>query len=273
MHAYYLPRAGVEELLEEVLSLPLEARRELPGLQEDRARTLPATLVFLEALLDRAEVPGLWVSGVGIREGVLFTRLLPPPHLLPDPRAFAVENLFLRYPFSEAHRDRVKALARSLFRGLAPLHGYGGAEERLLLEAAHLHDIGMHIGYHEHHKHGAYLVLSGPLFGFSHREQVLLARLVRYHRRGKPEAKGYRPLLAKGDAERLKRLAVLLRLAEMLERTRTGRVRGVRVDLGERVRPFLEADGDPWVERLEAEKQAGLFLEAFGVGLEVAREG
>ena len=84
-------------------------------------------------------------------------------------------------------------------------------------------------------------------------EQVLLARLVRYHRRGKPEAKGYRPLLAKGDAERLKRLAVLLRLAEMLERTRTGRVRGVRVDLGERVRLFLEADGDPWVERLEAE--------------------
>ena len=273
VHAYYLPRAGVEELLEEVLSLPLEARRELPGLQEDRARTLPATLVFLEALLDRAEVPGLWVSGVGIREGVLFTRLLPPPHLLPDPRAFAVENLFLRYPFSEAHRDRVKALARSLFRGLAPLHGYGGAEERLLLEAAHLHDIGMHIGYHEHHTHGAYLVLSGPLFGFSHREQVLLARLVRYHRRGKPEAKGYRPLLAKGDAERLKRLAVLLRLAEMLERTRTGRVRGVRVDLGERVRLFLEADGDPWVERLEAEKQAGLFLEAFGVGLEVAWEG
>ncbi|MFN4071735.1 MAG: exopolyphosphatase, partial [Thermus caldifontis] len=44
VHGYYLPREGVEELYEDVLSLSLKARSELPGLQPDRAKTLPATL-------------------------------------------------------------------------------------------------------------------------------------------------------------------------------------------------------------------------------------
>jgi exopolyphosphatase/guanosine-5'-triphosphate,3'-diphosphate pyrophosphatase len=273
LHGYYLPRGDLEDLAEYLLSLTLKARASLPGVQADRARTLPASLLFLRVLLKEAGAPGVYVSGVGIREGALFTRLLPEPHLLPDPRAFAVENLFRHYPFNEAHRERVKALALELFQGLAPLHGYGEGERRLLLEAAHLHDIGMHIGYHEHHKHGAYLVLSTPLFAMSHREQALLALLVRYHRRGKPEPGAFRSVLNRGDARLLLRLSALLRLAEMLERTRSGRVQGVRVVLGERVRLVLEASEEPWVEVVEASKQEGLFREAFGVGLEVVWAG
>jgi exopolyphosphatase/guanosine-5'-triphosphate,3'-diphosphate pyrophosphatase len=42
------------------------------------------------------------------------------------------------------------------------------------------------------------------------------------------------------------------------------------VEVGERVRLVLEASDEPWVERLEVEKQEGLFREAFGLGLEVA---
>lgn len=269
VHGYYLPREGVEELYEDLLSLSVKARSELPGLQPDRARTLPATMVLLRALLRHTRTPGLWLSGMGIREGALFQRLLPSPHLLPDPRAFAVENLFRRYPFRADHRERVKALTLALYQGLAPLHGLGKEEERLLLEAAHLHDIGMHLGYHEHHKHGAHLVLSEPLLGMPHREQILLALLVRYHRRGDPSLGGYRTLMARGDGTRLLRLATLLRLAEMLERTRSGRIRGVRLETGERVRLLLKAEEEPWVERVEAEKQGGLFQKAFGLALEV----
>jgi exopolyphosphatase/guanosine-5'-triphosphate,3'-diphosphate pyrophosphatase len=136
LHGYYLPRGDLEDLAENLLSLSLKARASLPGVQADRARTLPASLIFLRLLLKEAGAPGVYVSGVGIREGALFTRLLPEPHLLPDPRAFIVENLFRHYPFNEAPRERVKALALELFQGFAPLHGYGEGERRLLLEAS-----------------------------------------------------------------------------------------------------------------------------------------
>lgn len=184
-----------------------------------------------------------------------------------------MENLFWRYPFALEHREHVKALASSLFWGLAPLHGYGEEEERLLQAACLLHDIGIHIGYPDHHKHGAYLVLSEPLLGLDHREQALIALLVRYHRRGDPTLGPFRSLAKRGDAKRLARLAVILRLAEMLDRTRSQRVKGLRVEVGPGVRLALLAGADPWVERVEAEKQAPLFQKVYGRPLEVVWEG
>lgn len=273
VHGYFLPKEGVEELYELLMPLSGKARLEIAGLSPDRARTLPASLVFLRSLLKVTRAPGLWISGLGIREGVLFSHLLPEPHLLEDPAGFAVENLFWRYPFALEHREHVKALASSLFWGLAPLHGYGEEEERLLQAACLLHDIGIHIGYPDHHKHGAYLVLSEPLLGLDHREQALIALLVRYHRRGDPTLGPFRSLAKRGDAKRLARLAVILRLAEMLDRTRSQRVKGLRVEVGPGVRLALLAGADPWVERVEAEKQAPLFQKVYGRPLEVVWEG
>jgi exopolyphosphatase/guanosine-5'-triphosphate,3'-diphosphate pyrophosphatase len=269
LHGYFLPLEALKELKEALLALPLKRRKELEGLQPDRAETVPVGAVFYEALLETLGLPGLHVSGQGIREGAFYERFLPPPHLLQEVRGFFVEALFHRYPFDPLHRDRVAALALALFDGLAPLHRLGPAARRLLHEAVLLHDIGMHVGYLDHHKHGAYLVLSEPLPGLTHKEQALLALLVRYHRRGKPEFGALKPLFAKEDKDLLLKLSALLRLAEHLERPRTGRVRGVRLEIGERVRLRLEASEEPWVEVLETEKQAGLFAKAFGRGLEV----
>lgn len=269
LHGYFLPLEALKALKDLLLNLPSEKRKELEGLQPDRAETVPVGAVFYETLLEALGLPGLFISGQGIREGVLYERFLPSPHLLPEVRSFFVQALFHRYPFDPAHRDRVAGLALALFDALAPLYPLGPWERRLLQEAAFLHDIGMHVGYRDHHKHGAYLVLSEPLPGLSHQEQAFLALLVRYHRRGKPELKDLKPLFAKGEKALLLRLSALLRLAEHLERPRTGRVRGVRVEIGERVRLRLEASEEPWVEILETQKQADLFAKAFGLGLEV----
>lgn len=269
LHGYFLPVEALRELKELLLSMGLEKRKELEGLQPDRAETIPVGPLFYEALLEALNLPGLYVSGVGIREGAFYERFLPPPHLLGEVRGFFINALFHRYPFDPAHRDRVVALALALFDALAPLHRLGAPERRLLQEAAFLHDIGMHVGYRDHHKHGAYLALADPLPGLTHKEHALLALLIRYHRQGKPEFGGLKSLFSKKEKRLLLALATLLRLAEHLERPRTGRVRGVRVELGERVRLHLEASEEPWVEILETEKQTGLFAKAFGKSLEV----
>ncbi|MGQ9735081.1 MAG: Ppx/GppA phosphatase family protein [Thermaceae bacterium] len=270
LHGYFLPLEALRELKEVLLSMGPEKRKELEGLQPDRADTIPVGALFYETLLEALNLPGLHISGLGIREGVFYERFLPPPHLLHEVRGFSVEALFHRYPFDPAHRDRVVALALALFDALAPLHRLGDPERRLLREAAFLHDIGMHVGYRDHHKHGAYLALAEPLPGLTHREQALLTLLIRYHRRGDPAFGTLKPLFAKGEKRLLLTLAALLRLAEMLERPRTGRVQEVRVELGQQVRLHLEAAEEPWVEILETEKQVGLFAKAFGKGLEVA---
>ena len=72
----------------------------------------------------------------------------------------------------------------------------------------------MDIAHSQYHKHGGYLLDNMDLPGFSRTEQHRLAMLVRAHRRKFP-------LADLRDAPRLLALAVLLRLAVVLRRSRT----------------------------------------------------
>ncbi|WP_027893744.1 Ppx/GppA phosphatase family protein [Calidithermus chliarophilus] len=265
VHGYWLERAALEEALERLLKMPLPERRDLEGLQSDRADIIAAGGLVYRTVLREGGFRGLWVSGQGVREGVFYEEFSPAPHLLSDVRGFSVRNLFARYPQEFAHTARVRHLCRQLFRALGPLHGYGPEDERLLDEAAILHDIGMSVAYYDHHKHGEYLVMGAAIPGLTHREQVLLGLLVRYHRKGEPKVGAYKSMLEDGDPRRLLRLAAMLRLSEYLERSRAGRVEALEVTLDDRhVRLGLRAESEPWVEIAEASKQGKLFKQAFG---------
>jgi len=71
----------------------------------------------------------------------------------------------------------------------------------------------------QYHKHGAYILEHADLPGFSRSDQVVLATLVRRHRRGFP-AKAFEHL-PREFAPLAQRLCVLLRLAVVLHRGRS----------------------------------------------------
>ncbi len=268
VHGYFLSREELEEVVALLSQRTVEQRRQLEGLQSDRADVIVAGGLVYRTVLRETGLDGLWISGQGVREGAFYREFLPPPHLLSHVRGFYVRNLFAHYPQDFGHTARVRHFCRLLFGLLAPLHGYGQAEAQLLDEAALLHDIGMSVGYYDHHKHGEYLVMSAPIPGLTHREQVLLGLLVRYHRKGEPRPGAYKSVLQEGDNKRLLRLATILRISEYLERSRVGRVEGLEVAIGSKqVRLTLLAQEEPWVELTETRKQARLFQQAFGLEL------
>lgn len=270
LHGYFLSREALEKVVVLLAQRTLEQRRALEGLQSDRADIIVAGGLVYRTVLRETGLEGLWISGQGVREGAFYQTFLPPPHLLGDVRGFYVGNLLAHYPQDRGHTARVRRFCRLLFRLLQPLHGYGKAEKQLLDEAARLHDIGMSVGYYDHHKHGEYLVMSAAIPGLSHREQALLGLLVRYHRKGQPRPGAYASVLQEGDNKRLLQLATILRLSEYLERSRVGRVEGLEVALGSKqVRLTLLAQEEPWVELTETRKQAKLFQQAFGRELRV----
>jgi exopolyphosphatase/guanosine-5'-triphosphate,3'-diphosphate pyrophosphatase len=115
------------------------------------------------------------------------------------------------------------------------------------------------------------MILGAGLPGYSPRELAMIALLTRFHRKGNPEPNGLGVLLEEGDRERLKRCAVLLRISEFLERGRDGSVHGARlVPNGKGIRLEIEADDDAALARWGAERQAGLFADAFGRDLIVS---
>ena len=100
---------------------------------------------------------------------------------------------------------------------------------------------------------------------------AIIAQAARYHRKGMPEPGPLEPLFGPGDAAKLDRCAVLLRLAEDLERSRDQLVRGTEVaEHGGEVQLRLIADGESAVPRWAAGRERELFARAFHRGLDVA---
>ena len=264
-HGYQLSLENLEAVVAELVSQPLAARRKISGLNPDRADLIVAGGLAFRTLLRASGRRFLTISGFGVREGVLFKRMLKAPHLVPDVKRFGVENLFQQYVQPLAHTEKVVELSLSLFDQLAPVHQLGSESRDVLEAAARLHDIGMTIDYNRHHRHGQMLLQAAALPGFSHREQALIALLVRYHRNGDPSPQQFGSILSAVDRRALPVLVICLRLAEQFERSRTGRVRRLEVAVQDDVIDVgLVCGAAPNIELWEAGKHGALFRRAFG---------
>jgi exopolyphosphatase/guanosine-5'-triphosphate,3'-diphosphate pyrophosphatase len=178
------------------------------------------------------------VSGRGLREGLFYDRRLKeglPGARLPDPALAAVRNMTRQYGLREEHARHVAGLAGSLFDELAPLHGLGTRQRRLLQIAALLHDVGIAVSYYNHHEHGLYLLTHQGIDGLSHGELAAVAFLVASHEeRCLPwkEWPRLRELLAAEDLAALPTLAPILRLCECLDETEAQAVESVNSVIG-----------------------------------------
>ena len=270
-----IEQEALDELVRRLALLPAAERSSVPGIKPARADLILAGAVVVQAVLRAGGFDSLETTEAGLREGVFFERLLEDrdPPLFEDVRRTSVLNLAAQYHVDVAHTRHVAALALGMFDELARLglHDGDALERELLWAASMLHDIGMSVDYDDHHKHSRYLILNGGLPGFSPVEVAIIAQAARYHRKGMPEPGPLAALFGEGDAARLDRCAVLLRLAEDLERSRDQLVRRTSIALrDDEVELRLIADGEPAVPRWAASREAELFARAFHHDLSVA---
>jgi len=262
----YVSGEALDELIERLAALPATQRSSVPGIKPARADLILAGAIVVQGALRAGGFDGLEVTEAGLREGVFFERLLAgsagsgilagsgmrasasvsrarrrvstgsadrDPPLFADLRRASVLNLATRYRPDLTHTKHVATLALAMFDELARLGLHAGdpVERELLWAACMLHDIGMSVDYDDHHKHSRYLILNAGLPGYSPIEVAIVAQAARYHRKGMPDPGPLRALFTPEDAQRLDRCAVLLRLAEDLERSRDQLVRATRFTL------------------------------------------
>jgi exopolyphosphatase/guanosine-5'-triphosphate,3'-diphosphate pyrophosphatase len=158
----------------------------LPGLKPERRAVLGGGLAILSALAAQFGIEALQPARGALRQGVIFDleeRLAAdrdPAHH--DLRDDTVAELQQRFRADAMQARRVQDTAQRLLRQLQPR-----AEldlQRELGWAAALHEIGMMVSHHDHHRHSAYLIAHGDAPGFSQTQQRRLADLVLGHRGG-----------------------------------------------------------------------------------------
>jgi exopolyphosphatase/guanosine-5'-triphosphate,3'-diphosphate pyrophosphatase len=274
VQGFELTRDALEDIIEWFARRPASKRGELPGIKPDRGDVILGGAVVLATALDSGGFDLIEVTEAGLREGVFFERLLGERELFEDVRRESVLNLGHRFTADPSHVGRVAELSLEMFDGLgeAGLHELGAADRELLWAACVLHDIGTAIDYDDHHRHSQYLILNAGLPGFTPREVVLVGLIARYHRKGEPDTSELGPLEERGDAERLRLLCAIIRLAEQLERSRDGAIRQVSVAAHDgTVALDAEVDParDPSVPIWAARREAGLLADALGREVEI----
>jgi exopolyphosphatase / guanosine-5'-triphosphate,3'-diphosphate pyrophosphatase len=274
VQGFTLTGGALDELIELLAARPALKRGDVPGIKPDRGDVILGGALVLAAALDTGGFDAVEVTEAGLREGIFFERLLGPGRLFEDVRRASVENLAHRFNSDPDHVHHVAALSLAMFDGLgeAGVEHLGPEERELLWAACLLHDIGTAIDYDDHHRHSHYLILSAGLPGFSPREVVLIGLIARYHRKGDPDPSELGDLAQKGDAERLRLLCGLIRLAEQLERSRDQSVTTVSVGQEDGA-VALEAETDPCADASvgiwAARRNADLLADALGQRVEI----
>jgi exopolyphosphatase/guanosine-5'-triphosphate,3'-diphosphate pyrophosphatase len=268
-----LTREQLRAVVALLCSLPLEKRREVPGINPERADIIIAGAAILETLMQELDLAGIGVSERGLREGLPIDYLsrAENAHLFNQMsfRERSVLELGQRCGFDEPHARHVVRVAWELFDSAreAGLHSFGEWERELLEHACLLHDVGAFVSYTNHRAHSYYVIRNADLLGFDQTEISLIAAVALFHHKAFPRLK--HPEFAELDKRSRQIVLVLctfLRIAESLDRSHLQAVEHARLRVNDKKSVVLELTPtkDCHLELWEVRNHERAFEKVFG---------
>jgi exopolyphosphatase/guanosine-5'-triphosphate,3'-diphosphate pyrophosphatase len=178
---------GLRWLMERCLEAGRVDKLALAGLKDDRRPVIGGGLAILYTLATKFGIDTLVPARGALRQGVIFDlderrRAAGPQPSGHDIREASVLELQRRFNVESAQAERVARVAARLFLGAVPR---ADADTRRELRwACALHEIGMMVSHHDHHRHSAYLLAHVDAAGFSQSQLRRIADLVLGQRGG-----------------------------------------------------------------------------------------
>ena len=274
-HNYHMDAEDFISVYDMMRSLDVDKRKKIKGLSPSRADIMPAALAIVKSFTDYMNIDNFVIGANGLREGLMVNQALPVTTEKPisDVLGYSLETLVKYYGCDTAHVEHVMQLSIQLFKQLRVLHKFPRQYLKVLKIAASLHDCGRRMKYYNHAKHSWYMILNASIYGATHREIILAAFVAGCHNREEipaAEWQKYKDLVLEEDLDAVKKLGVLLRIAESLDRTQCGVVTGLNCDvLGDSVIMKTEVSGDASLEIRDAENANPEFKRAFRKNLEI----
>jgi exopolyphosphatase/guanosine-5'-triphosphate,3'-diphosphate pyrophosphatase len=178
---------GLAALIERCVAIGHVDRLDFAGLRADRRPVLPGGLCILYTLCALLGIDSLKPAKGALRQGVIVeldARLRSVQHARPlDMRDRSVAELQRRFAVDAPQARRVERAALALHDQL--MDGDPAREARRELGwAAALHEVGMVVSHHDHHRHSGYLVSHADAAGFAQGQQRHLGTLLLGQRGG-----------------------------------------------------------------------------------------
>jgi len=179
---------GLRWLMRRCLEAGSADRLDLPGLRDDRRVVIAGGLSLLYTLAMNFGIDELQPARGALRQGVIFDLAARreierrAAVVTRDIREASVRELQRRFQVDTEQAGRVEAVAMSLLDDIEP--ATPSELRRELRWAAALHETGMMISHHDHHRHSAYVLAHVDAPGFSQSQLRRIGDLVLGQRGG-----------------------------------------------------------------------------------------
>ncbi|MEA3523102.1 MAG: Ppx/GppA phosphatase family protein [Campylobacterota bacterium] len=217
LHGYHFDAKIMIDFGEKILKADNDMLRDL-GIKPSRFDIIKSGTLILLRIIKRFKITKLTASGVGVREGVYLHDLLRhnkgrfPANFNPSVR-YLIDRRIIDHNYS----NQLSKTAAKLFDLLHVRLDIAPKYRSSFVIAAKLAKIGTSLHFYSYHHHGYYLIQSALEYGFTHKEIMLIATLIRYQKRKRPKREHkeyYASLLPKENS--LDAMSSLLRLADIL---------------------------------------------------------
>lgn len=267
----YFTRKELHSLMQDLCAMTAEERLRVPGMGKTRADIIIPGGAIAEELMSLFGVSRMDVSTNGLKQGMMLDHQLSHGYTVFSARQSSVRALAHRCQYDRRHAETVERNAMSLFdqsRELG-LHELDVQWRSLLSCACILHDIGELISYTNHNVLSQVIIEKADLQGFTCEEITAMGLIVRFHHKKFPGPKDSRlSALPKNDARAVRVCAMLLKMADVMDRHRNNAVRSARMRVeGSKVVLSLSADEDPSMEIWSLERLRPDFQKLFGLDL------
>lgn len=274
-HNYRIPFSEFDAIYSKIKTMDYDRAFKIKGLSSTRVDIFPAALAILNAMKQRLDFSEIVISGAGFREGVMFRYSVPTTAEKPisDVLGHSIYTMLTHFDINIPHSEHVFDLSLQLYRQLKVLHKLPRSYIKVLRVAAQLHDVGSSFKFYDHAKHSFYFILNSSLYGIPQKDLVVAAFAAGMHTRAPldgSEVEQYLQMLSEEDKDAIRKIGVIVRIAECFDRSMSGVIKSINCDvLGDGVILKTECSGDCSLEIKDALSAVPDFRRAFKKNLEI----
>ncbi|MBE7076853.1 MAG: hypothetical protein E7374_03055 [Clostridiales bacterium] len=273
-HNYEITNSSFQNVYNLIRGLDLDKAKKLKGISEKRADVIAIGFAIIKALFNECIRANLKVSTNGVMYGIVAKNLLGQTSEKPliDILGYSLSSINEFYSLG-VNIDNNYNLAVILYKQLKVLHKLSRPYVKVLRIAASMCMAGKRISFGSYFKNNFPVILNSDIYGVSQKD-ILLASFVAASQNvddfSLTEWIKYKDIVSDEDLDAVKKLAIIIKLATMLNITGSNAVKDIACDvLGDTVILKTEVEHDASLEISQAMSVCGDFKKVYGKNLQV----
>ena len=274
-HNYSLTKEDFAKVYNVLVAQDMSKTTKIKGVPLEQCKYLPYAFEIMNCIIPSLKAEELAISKTEVGEGMLFNYALPLTIEKPisDTLGYSLQVINDFYEKQPETATHVYELSMILFKQLKVLHKLGRSYIKVLRIASYLYNSGLRANYFNRERSAFNIIQNSDIYGVTHRE-IVLASFVAYIRKADNfslvDWVRYKDLVTEEDLVAVKKLAVILQIAESLDITAFGNVVDINCDiLGDSVIMKTIVNADSSLEIKHAMLSANEFKKAFNKNLEI----